>query len=926
MRSFPFKINYKLSDMIDLYPVEDHLYIAQDRNETGSKQFIAIPLIQKQLFLDQLKHNFNLYEILPADVPIKPYFDCEIEYIDQMLYVEKITKFKTHLQNIWKDEFNIELSDSDFIILDSCKPDKLSYHIVINKCFFNSVAQLKIFILWMYKKLTDPDLLWVYNGKDNRKIFDKIPYGKNQNVRMINQSKKGKTQTLTSPSEIDQTLVRLFDTTDLIQINIEKYIPLVDTLPIYFKQKVNCNETKKPEEIQIENEEDHYKTPVQYIIDQSSSKYKKLSSETLITYEKVFIELINNHCLDHIAFTGSWNEWRNIGFALCNTWQDDHETGLRLFHMFSKINIEKYNKTTTDHEYPDFDKNILTRITWGTIIMQSKKGNKYKTDQIITEFIKLPKVIRNIHGDDFCSGELARILKQLYGSKYFSQNGILYTYNDIYWEKESTPYSNLFKFISNDFLLKAKEITQYNINKVLADHADLNLNGDKNDQTVIDQLKTYLDIQKIYTSNKVNFQKHLNTRNNRSAVISDFIQQVEDVTLNLDINGNLFAFTNCIFNLKSGQIHLSNPYDYITLTCGYPYEPPTTNIQEQDDKLNLLLYQIFPCEKMKTLALTMMASTMIGHQFIDMFINTGDGGNGKSVIVELIDSLIGDYTCKLPKEYLTQDLKLGADPILASCNNKRCIRVSEPDSGKKLKTAVIKTFTGDSGLTVRSIYKEGGSITLLNTLLMDVNKIPILDETGGNLRALVRRLVFICYDSTFITEQEMSEFETVPTNYFLGNTEFKSKKFQQEIRPYLFNLLLPICKDIIESNYSIGFIPPKSLSYKKLYFAKCDDIYEWFIDTYEQVDPTTNYTYISDILSEWKSSDSFKDLTKNEKRKYTNAHITSIFESNLVLKQNFKDRDQYIHISSTTIKLNKSAMIGWIKREDDTIKINITHT
>jgi hypothetical protein len=123
-----------------------------------------------------------------------------------------------------KNEFDVELVRSDFIKLDSCRENKLSFHVMIQKkIFFENVSDHKIFILYMLNRFNNPNdeeeenifktLTWTYEGKSSevRRIFDKNPYSNYQCFRLVGQSKKGKPYILKNETEYSNvdTLVRL---------------------------------------------------------------------------------------------------------------------------------------------------------------------------------------------------------------------------------------------------------------------------------------------------------------------------------------------------------------------------------------------------------------------------------------------------------------------------------------------------------------------------------------------------------------------------------------------------------------------------------------------------------------------------------------------------------------------------------------------
>ena len=93
----------------------------------------------------------------------------------------------------------------EYIKLDSSNDEKLSYHLIIKNMKVESTKELKNWILHLWNKLKKSDLnelKWVYKETDERLIFDKLPYGKNQCFRSVNQGKSNSNRVLKTTTPI----------------------------------------------------------------------------------------------------------------------------------------------------------------------------------------------------------------------------------------------------------------------------------------------------------------------------------------------------------------------------------------------------------------------------------------------------------------------------------------------------------------------------------------------------------------------------------------------------------------------------------------------------------------------------------------------------------------------------------------------------
>jgi hypothetical protein len=207
--------------------IPDYMLFSKDRNTTDAKKtFMRLPISEfDDRLQDILMQNRNFYEILPPDIPVKPYFDLEMEYagLSYETCKENLELFINWLITEIKLVFNMIIVRSDFIVLDSCRSNKLSFHMIIqNKIYFGSVLEHKMFITHLLSRFFNPideseenliAQLSYTNGIRNLRIFDDLPYGAFQNIRLVNQSKKGKSYILKNVSQYSNrdTLIRLYE-------------------------------------------------------------------------------------------------------------------------------------------------------------------------------------------------------------------------------------------------------------------------------------------------------------------------------------------------------------------------------------------------------------------------------------------------------------------------------------------------------------------------------------------------------------------------------------------------------------------------------------------------------------------------------------------------------------------------------------------
>ena len=98
-------------------------------------------------------------------------------------------------------------------------------------------------------------------------------------------------------------------------------------------------------------------------------------------------------------------------------------------------------------------------------------------------------------------------------------------------------------------------------------------------------------------------------------------------------------------------------------------------------------------------------SGLTAEQVIVLF--QGKGSNGKSVLIETLEAIFGDYALRLPFESLLRDDgRRGSDatPDIARLPGRRFVVASESEGGVTFSTKMIKDLTERTAMDVRNLY------------------------------------------------------------------------------------------------------------------------------------------------------------------------------------------------------------------------------
>jgi putative DNA primase/helicase len=127
----------------------------------------------------------------------------------------------------------------------------------------------------------------------------------------------------------------------------------------------------------------------------------------------------------------------------------------------------------------------------------------------------------------------------------------------------------------------------------------------------------------------------------------------------------------------------------------------------------------------------------------------GTGANGKTVWIETLKAILGDYADKIQTEMLMQHFRntQAASPDLVQLQGRRFIYANETTEGRFLDDARVKDLTGGDTITGRLPYAKAAiSFAPTHKLVIAGNHAPIVtDDSDG----LWRRMILMKFTQKF---------------------------------------------------------------------------------------------------------------------------------------------------------------------------------
>jgi phage/plasmid-associated DNA primase len=549
------------------------------------------------------------------------------------------------------------------------------------------------------------------------------------------------------------------------------------------------------------------------------------------SYEESILNNIHQH------YYTDYDAWLKFIWAIRFSGFKD---ALEIADLYSR-RLPNYNSKTDVEKYMNDCKE--QRIGWGYLMNLSKKSNLAQHKMILAERYLWKGVITEYDHSVFGRELVENVIKK---------NDALYIYENGFWVKDTT------KKESKIMGLLIATIRKFYI------EIQKSLFGQDMESEEIQK-----KVKKI-----CNLLIDLGSTSKCNGIMTFFRMDMPECVVEFDQHPYIFCFKNCAFDLRTGQQITITKEHYITQHTGNDYIPPS---QEALALMNKLLTQIFPDPDIKRCYLSMLFMGMTGIRVEKFFVANGKGRNGKGFLNEMFMSLIGEehYGYVLPVSVLTskQDIGTGANPQIANMNMKRMIIAREPEEDTKIRSSVVKTFTGDGVINARQLHSGICIVYLLCVLMMECNE--KLQLSGTMNQAMLDRIIDIPFVSIFTNV----ETEDTVKHIYPVKPEYKEKPFKEAHRCALFHIILAGSREL--------YIPDQIKQQSKEYVMSSDEIYMWVKENYDE---GTEDDIISakDLYMSFTNSDKFKQFSKEEKRQMTKKRFTSMIENSISFRGQYR--------------------------------------
>ena len=217
--------------------------------------------------------------------------------------------------------------------------------------------------------------------------------------------------------------------------------------------------------------------------------------------------------------------------------------------------------------------------------------------------------------------------------------------------------------------------------------------------------------------------------------------------VDLDADPYLLGCRNGVVDLRTGLLRPGKREERITKNCGIAFDANAecpqfmqfmSGIFGEDQELVDFVQRAF--------GYTLTGST----EEQKMFLLVGSGANGKSVLLESLRRVAGEYATATP--FSTFEVRRSeATNDVAALQGIRFVTASESEERAGLNEARVKSITGGDVVSARFLYGEFFSFKPVCKVWLATNSLP---RVRGTDAGIWRRLLVIPFDVSFLGRED----------------------------------------------------------------------------------------------------------------------------------------------------------------------------
>lgn len=209
-----------------------------------------------------------------------------------------------------------------------------------------------------------------------------------------------------------------------------------------------------------------------------------------------------------------------------------------------------------------------------------------------------------------------------------------------------------------------------------------------------------------------------------------------------DANPLLLGCTNGVVNLATGELRPGRREDRVTKSVQLHYAPGAPCPRWEQ-----FMVEVFPDAAVREYVRVALGYALTGSTREQIwFLCHGTGANGKSVLLDTVRRVAGDYGHVMAFSTIEKGKQQSIPADMAALAGRRVVTVSEAGEYARVNEERVKGLTGDDPVTARELYKPQFTFVPELKLFVAVNHKP---EVRDGSEGYWRRIRNIPFEATF---------------------------------------------------------------------------------------------------------------------------------------------------------------------------------
>lgn len=244
--------------------------------------------------------------------------------------------------------------------------------------------------------------------------------------------------------------------------------------------------------------------------------------------------------------------------------------------------------------------------------------------------------------------------------------------------------------------------------------------------------------------------------NARIKAMLDIASQLEGLSISqgaFDTKPYLLNFQNGTMDLKTGEFYEARASDKITRLAGCAWDP-----EAKAPRFLQFISEVVGEDKNDAHYLKKLTGYILSGERMEqrLQILIGDGGDGKSTLIETLKVLLGDYQTTLAATSISAQNTAAIPNDIAKLAGMRLATISELPQKLHVNTQLVKALSGGDTMTARFLHKEFFDFQPTAQLLVATNFYPFADPED---KAYFRRLAMLRFPNSFADENPDKELK-----------------------------------------------------------------------------------------------------------------------------------------------------------------------